>query len=145
MNMKKNIILLPLLVMCFTTVVSAQSGTAILPFKEGKVLSADDIGFLQMINNEAGQPTSRGGTSGQVTIGSNELKEGAALTKADEAAITKAMESYGKEHATMVSKTGEARGGDSRGAYCDYCCYYYYWDYGCGCYLYYWYYCCACY
>lgn len=127
---------------------SQGSATAILPFNEGKVLSQDDISFLQLVNGQAGQPNSRGGMSGEVIIGGNKLTVGAKLSKAQSDAVNQAIDANVKSNEKSITKEAKSPEQASRGAdqaYCGYCCYYYWWDYRCSCYLYQWYYCCACY
>jgi hypothetical protein len=147
--MKTNTFLLFALFMSITLFTYAQgSATAILPFNEGKVLSQDDISFLQLVNGQAGQPNSRGGMSGEVIISGNQLTVGAKLSKEQSVAINQAVEANVKANQKTITKEIKSPEQTSRGAeqsYCGYCCYYYWWDYSCGCYLYQWYYCCDCY
>lgn len=145
--MKKTLALFCFLAIGFSFSTFGQgSGTSILPFNEGKILSGDNISFLQLIKGQAGQANSRGGVSGQVIIGSDKLSVGTKISKAQAETISQAIQEHGKSNEATVTKdsSGPKARGDNA-AYCGYCCYYYYWDYNCSCYLYYWYYCCACY
>jgi len=138
--MKKNFLTL---FFVFTAIVTmnAQDGIAILPFVEGKALSSDDIGFLDLVSASSSE-SSRGEVSA-ATLGESTFEAGQVLTEEEAKVINKAISAYSEANAGEdVSKEGKAEVADGSARGCGYYCYYYYWDTWCYCYEYYWYYCC---
>lgn len=115
----------------------AQGGTAVLPFAEGKVLSSDDIGFLDLVSSAKDQKA-RGALT-KVTFGDNSYEAGDVLSKKDAKLIEKTIKAYSEAGEDISDKEKEA---SEKARGCGYYCYYYYWDNYCYCYRYYYYYCC---
>lgn len=125
----------------------AQSGgTAILPFEKGKILSNDDMNFLNYVVNGVGRSPDSRGALPDINVSGTTLKVGFKLSQKDAQNIEKLIQDFSNSNAALATESPETGPGVSRGAntYCDYCCYYYRWDSRCGCYRYWWYYCCAC-
>lgn len=128
------------------TVINAQGGgTAILPFAEGKILSSDDINFLNYVINGIGKAADSRGVLTDVKVGNSKLTEGTKISKQDAVNIHKILLNFSESENSLTTDSPDKTPG-SRGAstWCGYCCYYYWWDSWCGCYRYTWYYCCAC-
>jgi hypothetical protein len=130
---------IPLFLMFSMVNLNAQNGIAILPFEDGKVLSKDDINFLNYVINGIGTEANSRGTSTDVTIGDSKLSEGSTISNLDAQNIQTLLKEYG-ENQTELASMPESRGQ----MWCGYCCYYYWWDSWYGVYRYRWYYCCGC-
>lgn len=138
--MKKNLLTLFFVFAAFVAL-NAQDGTAILPFVEGKALSSDDIGFLDLVSS--GTSESARGEISAATLGDVSFEAGQVLSEEDAKIINKAISSYSDANSGEdVSKDSKAEVADGSARGCGYYCYYYYWDNWCYCYEYYWYYCC---
>lgn len=115
----------------FATASFGQKEVTVSTFKEGTVLTADDIGFLSMVA-QANLSKSRGSEEPTVTLAGHTYKKGDVLTSQQAKSINKAVKQYQKVYKAPA---------DSRGAGLCYYWYYYCdaWGY---CYWYkYWYYC----
>ena len=121
-------------------VATAQDGKAILPFADGKPLSADDIGFLNTIAN-ADNDKSRGEVT-EVTIDGNSYSAGIVIDKEDAKKINLMISAFFDNASNLKNSESapEVEEGTTRG--CGYYCYYYYWDPYCYCYRYVNYWCC---
>jgi hypothetical protein len=129
--MKRIKLLFSFALLLMGSVAFGQKEKNISDFKEGTVLTADDIGFLTMVAN-ADLPSSRGNDEPTATIGGKTFKAGQVLTAADAKMINKAIKAFKKTYKAPTA---------SRGA--GWCYYWYYYCDGWGyCYWYkYWYYC----
>ncbi len=137
--MKKIVLLFAVLVLTLSHSY-AQGGIAVLPFAEGKVLTSDDVGFLDLVSS-AKDNTSRGAIA-KVALGDSSFKAGDVLSKENAKLIEKAIKEYSDKAGEEVSDTKKAKVADGNARGCGYFCYYYYWNSYCGCYQYYYYYCC---
>lgn len=123
--------LFSLALLLFVTASFGQKEVTVSTFKEGTVLTADDIGFLSMVA-QANLSKSRGNEEPTATIAGTTYKKGDVLTSQQAKSISKAVKQYQKVYKAPA---------DSRGA--GLCYYWYYYCDGWGyCYWYkYWYYC----
>ena len=129
--MKRIKLLFSFALVLMASVAFGQKEKTISTFKEGTVLTADDIGFLSMVA-AADLSKSRGSEEPTATIAGVTYKAGHVLSKSEAKSITKAVKQFQKVYKTPA---------ESRGA--GLCYYWYYYCDGWGyCYWYkYWYYC----
>jgi hypothetical protein len=130
--MKRIKLLFSLSLLLMASVSFGQSEKTISNMAAGTTLSADDIGFLNMVGNADVSAASRGAGDPTAKIGATTYKAGQVLTAADSKAIGKAIKAFQKTYKAPSA---------SRGA--GLCYYWYYYCDGYGyCYWYkYWYYC----
>jgi hypothetical protein len=118
---------------------SQTSEKAILPFNESKILSQDDLSFIELLTFGAEHTKSRGSKSSDgVSVGGKKLVVGDQINKEQSDAINELIKTYTKNNNQAVIK--DSKEIKSRGKN-NYTCWYRYWDVYCGCYMIYYYYC----